>query len=153
MAPLLRHLIRDKEFGLAISGALLFWAVVWLTLQRGSNAVSLSWPAVAPIDLIYLTLLAPILEEMAFRGMIQGFIYDKSRGRMALPLISAANLATSLLFAGWHLIGHSPAWAVSVLIPSLVFGYFRDKYRNLLPSTFLHIFYNAGYFLLFTRSP
>jgi membrane protease YdiL (CAAX protease family) len=33
-----------------------------------------------------------------------------------------------------------------VLFPSLIFGYFRDRYTSIYPCMVLHAFYNAGYF-------
>ena len=55
----------------------------------------------------------------------------------------------SLVFTGLHFIYHPPLWAASVLLPSLVFGYFKDRYRTLTTPIILHVFYNAGYFWLF----
>ena len=33
-----------------------------------------------------------------------------------------------------------------MLLPSLLFGYFKDRYRSLTIPIILHVFYNAGYF-------
>ena len=38
---------------------------------------------------------------------------------------------------------------MSVFVPSLIFGYFRDRYRNIVPAVLLHVFYNTGFVLLF----
>jgi membrane protease YdiL (CAAX protease family) len=35
-----------------------------------------------------------------------------------------------------------------VLLPSLLYGYFRDRHGSVYPAIALHVFYNAGYFLL-----
>ena len=64
-------------------------------------------------------------------------------------MVTHANLITSLVFTGLHFIYHPPLWAASVLLPSLVFGYFKDRYRTLTTPIILHVFYNAGYFWLF----
>jgi membrane protease YdiL (CAAX protease family) len=47
-----------------------------------------------------------------------------------------------------HALTHPPEWAAAMLFPSLVFGYFRDRYRSVVPAAALHVFYNAGWFLL-----
>ncbi|MEO7557618.1 MAG: JDVT-CTERM system glutamic-type intramembrane protease, partial [Gammaproteobacteria bacterium] len=60
-----------------------------------------------------------------------------------------ANVATTLLFAGFHFFYHAPLWAALVILPSLIFGYFRDRHQRVLPAIVLHVFYNAGYFWLF----
>jgi hypothetical protein len=49
---------------------------------------------------------------------------------------------------------HPPLAAISVMIPSLIFGHFRDRYnaapyQHLAAPIGLHIWYNSGYFLLF----
>jgi membrane protease YdiL (CAAX protease family) len=40
-----------------------------------------------------------------------------------------------------------------VFAPSLVFGYFRERYGSIAPGAVLHVFYNAGYFLLVAPRP
>jgi membrane protease YdiL (CAAX protease family) len=61
------------------------------------------------------------------------------------------NIVTSIVFTGFHFIAHPPGWAIAVIIPSLVFGFFRDRYQHVLPAIILHVFYNSGYFLLFGK--
>jgi hypothetical protein len=48
-----------------------------------------------------------------------------------------------------HLWSHPAGWAAAVIVPSLVFGYVRDRYQSVYPSIVLHLYYNAGYALLF----
>jgi membrane protease YdiL (CAAX protease family) len=40
---------------------------------------------------------------------------------------------------------------VATVVPSLVFGYFRDRYDSVVPGAALHVFYNAGWFLAVGR--
>ncbi len=47
-----------------------------------------------------------------------------------------------------HLAAQAPALAAATFCPSLVFGYFRDRYDSIAPGAALHVFYNAGWFLL-----
>lgn len=90
----------------------------------------------------------PFVEEMLFRGVMQGQLKKHAWARATVRDLTAANIVTSLLFALAHLASHSPAWAAAVLLPSLVFGYFRDRYEQLLPSLLLHAEYNACYLLI-----
>jgi membrane protease YdiL (CAAX protease family) len=43
--------------------------------------------------------------------------------------------------------------SVAVFLPSLIFGYFRDRYDQLHASIVLHVFYNAGYIWIFASIP
>ncbi len=136
---------RDPLFLFAVSAG----PLVWLTLfawTAPAFAPDLFWTkplAVLPVIVVY-----PILEEWLFRGRIQGALAAGRLGRYRWAGISAANLVTSLLFAGLHAFSHPPQWAALVLFPSLVFGLFRDRYGRIGPSILLHAFYNAGYFSL-----
>jgi hypothetical protein len=53
------------------------------------------------------------------------------------------------VFVAAHFFWQVPYIAVSVFVPSLIFGYFRDRYHGIVPSILLHVFYNAGFFWLF----
>lgn len=97
--------------------------------------------------LLSLLLLQPVVEELLFRGVFQGRFLEYCWGRKLYLGASAANVMTSLLFVAAHLINHSFLWAVSVFIPSLLFGYFRERYGSVYPSIFLHMSYNTFYFL------
>jgi membrane protease YdiL (CAAX protease family) len=44
------------------------------------------------------------------------------------------------------LINSSPLFALSVIAPSLVFGYFRDYCNSVYPSIIIHSAYNAMVF-------
>jgi membrane protease YdiL (CAAX protease family) len=57
------------------------------------------------------------------------------------------------VFALLHLFLSAAILAVAVFIPSLIFGYFRDRYEQLHAPILLHIFYNAGYIWLFSSIP
>lgn len=93
----------------------------------------------------------PVLEEFAFRGLLQETFFAQTWGKKNWLNISLANLLTSVLFVLAHFFYHQPLWALSVFIPSLVFGFFRDKYQSVIPSILLHIFYNFGYIWLFGK--
>ena len=91
----------------------------------------------------------PVLEEIVFRGLLQELVHDYISPRCFGPL-SVANLLTSLLFTAMHFLYHAPLWAALVFLPSLVFGFFKDRTGRLIAPILLHGFYNAGFLLLFT---
>jgi uncharacterized protein len=90
----------------------------------------------------------PLLEELVFRSALQSWLAGTAWGARENWGITTANVATSVLFAGAHLAAHDPALAAATFFPSLVFGYFRDRYDSIWPGAGLHVFYNAGWFLL-----
>jgi membrane protease YdiL (CAAX protease family) len=86
---------------------------------------------------------------MLFRGIIQGYFLQQPMARQRTWIgLSTSNLLTSLLFACAHLASHSISWSLLVFVPSLCFGFVRDRFGSVYPSFVLHAFYNAGYFLL-----
>lgn len=89
----------------------------------------------------------PLWEEMLFRGLIQGQLLKSGWGRTHWRGLSAANLVSALAFAATHFLYHPPLWAASVLVPSLVFGWLRDRYRNTWPCIVMHVLYNSAFFL------
>jgi len=93
--------------------------------------------------LLLLVLFYPIAEEIIFRGMLQEYILLKSKKQMIFMSISTANLLTSILFVVLHVIYHEVYWALLVFIPSLIFGYFKDRFQSIIPSIILHSFYNV----------
>jgi len=101
-----------------------------------------------------LIVVYPVAEELVFRGLMQDWVRNLPWGQAQFVGITCANGITSVLFVGCHFFSHPPLAAASVLAPSLVFGYFRDRYSgqipmHLLSPMLLHVWYNAGYFLLF----
>ena len=62
--------------------------------------------------------------------------------------VTLANCATSVLFMGVHWFTNLPMWALSVLIPSLIFWLVRNRLQSTYPAIVLHCFYNSGYLFL-----
>ena len=136
---------QDALFWLALAAGPACWLVLYLLL---SPVLQLAWPLASPVVYLLPVLLYPVLEEIVFRGLIQELVHDYISTRGFGPL-SIANLLTSVLFAGLHLFSQSPLWAALVFFPSLVFGFFKDRYRSLTVPIILHVFYNAGFLWLF----
>lgn len=96
--------------------------------------------------LLSVVLFQPILEELLFRGFLQGFLLRMESGRRSAHGITVANATTSTLFVAAHLVYQPPLWAVAVFFPSLVFGFFRDKTGSVLPAIALHVAFNGMFF-------
>lgn len=96
-----------------------------------------------------LALIYPLLEEMTFRGLIQPMLFQRPWGSVSYWGVSIANLVCTVLFAASHLVWHGALQALAVIVPSLIFGYFRDRYGRIAPSVALHVFYNSGFVWLF----
>ncbi len=88
----------------------------------------------------------PILEEVTFRGILQGELLRSRWGRRRWRGVSAANLVCSAAFAALHFVHHPPLWAVSVLVPSLLFGWLRERHRGVAAPIGLHMLFNLEFF-------
>jgi membrane protease YdiL (CAAX protease family) len=141
----MHQLWRDRIFWVAVTAAIIFWGIVY---GFGRPNVNVTWPLTYPWLFLISAIIGPILEEVVFRGLIQEYLAKRARAAFPGP-ISVSNLVTSVLFSAAHLIYHPPLWAAASFIPSLLFGYFKDKYQSLGPPMMLHTYYNSGYYLIF----
>ena len=142
-----QHILwRDRLFLAALLAGVVTWLLLYFLQQP---IIQWNWPLVRPWQFLSVVLLYPIVEEIAFRGLLQELLRDHVSRRSLGPL-TIANLLTSVLFAGLHFIYHAPLWAALVFFPSLVFGFFKDRTNRLLAPVILHVFYNAGYFWFFS---
>ncbi len=89
------------------------------------------------VSLLLLSVLAPIVEELVFRGLLYGWIAGRWGGTAGL-------VVSSLAFAAAH---YEPAHVVLVLPLGFLFGWLRRRTDSLLPSLFSHIV-NNGFALL-----
>jgi len=158
MKPALQGMERIQQNWLGLTLAFLAAPLAWLVLHfvfavpvaaRAGNA----WFGLPDAGFRNLFLLAvivyPILEEIVFRGALQGWLLEKQNLRRSFAGISAANAITSLVFAAMHLFNQSLFWSLLIVIPSLVFGWAREVTSGLFAPILLHMFYNAGFYLLF----
>ncbi len=126
-------------------GALFVWTVaVYLGIASGSLPVlhSLDWP-------LFLTLciVVPVLEELVFRGLIQGYLRQFDPGQKAILGISAANFLTSLLFVSLHGLTRDGYSALLVFLPSLYLGLVRDRTSSIVMCILIHILWNLGWYI------
>jgi len=132
------------QYGVALLAAPLFCLVYIEIFQH--KADDILWLLSDTKSLFFLIFLYPIIEELTFRGLIQEVISQRTKQQRLFLNISIANLFTSILFVLMHFIYHEPIWAILTFFPSLVFGYFKEKYSKMAPSIILHMFYNLCYF-------
>ena len=137
---------RDPLFYLALLAGPVFWLTLYSILQP---AIQWNWPLHEPWQFLMPVVFYPVVEEIVFRGFVQELVHDRISARSVGPL-SVANVLTSVLFTALHFFYHAPVWAALVFLPSLVFGFFKDRTRRLLAPILLHVFYNAGFLWLFT---
>lgn len=122
--------------------------LAWLSMMGFYAFQPLPWHALWSAAFLSVSLWQPLSEELLFRGIVQGYLLQ-SMGRQKTWIgLSMPNILTSLLFTLAHLASHSLSWSLLVFVPSLCFGFVRDRFGSVYPSIVLHAFYNTGYFLL-----
>ena len=90
------------------------------------------------INVVFLfvakSILAPIVEEVTFRGLIY------SKLKLAFP-IWVSSLLVSLTFGVIH-FSSSIFTVLSAILLSLIFNYLVDKYNSIVPGILIHSAYN-----------
>lgn len=132
----------DRQIALATLLALPVWLALGLLFGPHLRA-PVGWLAWAS-----LVLVQPFLEELVFRGLLQGqaLAWLQRGGRpWRLGPITLANALVTLAFVALHLRAQPLAWALAVAAPSLVFGHLRERFASVWPAVGLHAFYNAGF--------
>jgi len=93
-------------------------------------------------------LIQPVVEELLFRGILQGqalrltTIHNAPR---RLGPVTLANVLVTLGFVALHLWAQPLAWAMAVAVPSLVLGHLRERFASVWPAVLVHAIYNAGF--------
>jgi len=87
----------------------------------------------------FAILVAPLMEELIFRGLLFGIFEHRVGLRFAV-------LVTAVLFAGLHVPEYWGAWnhALMILVVGLTFSLARGITGSLAPSVILHIAYNSS---------
>ncbi len=143
MTKTIHRFWRDTQFWLAALAAPLSWLVLlWAGVPLRQTAL----PALA---LLQVVIISPVLEEIVFRGGLQSWLLKREILCRTRFSISLANILVSLIFAAMHLFYQPPLWAALVFLPSLVFGWARERHQTLLSPIALHMVYNAGFIYLF----
>ncbi len=143
----MKQMLHDRQFWLAVLIAPLLWLIGYYYYLPTPEW---AWPILQPREFILLVILYPCLEELVFRGLVQGWLLERTRLQRRCYGFSLANVITASLFSALHFFAHPPLAAAAVLLPALIFGYFRDRYGSLHAPILLHVFYNLGYFWIFT---
>ena len=86
-----------------------------------------------------VVIVAPIGEEIVFRGFLQKFL-EKHWGD-----ITRAVLVTSLFFAMIHF---NPFWTIQIYLLGVILGFLAWKTKSVIPSIVLHIVNNGSAFIL-----
>ena len=102
-------------------------------LEEASKELSLSF-------IVSATVLAPIQEELMFRGLLQGAVFDNSWLGLVL---------TSSLFSFMHEPYDISSFFYYLLLGVLL-GFAYKKSQNLWVSTLVHMFYNSLPLLTYT---
>ncbi len=137
--------LKDRTYWLALIAPILFWVTLLLFAEAPSD---FRWPLKTPLPFLLLAVVYPVLEEIAFRGWLQENLHRYFK-HGTWGGFSKANILTSIVFTAFHFLYHAPLWAASVFVPSLIFGYFKDRHQSLVSPIVLHVYYNTGYYLLF----
>jgi len=90
-------------------------------------------PSLFVASLVVMALLAPLVEEMVFRGLLYGWVAGRWGSLIAW-------IVSSILFAAAHI---EPAHALLVLPLGLWFGWLRQRTDSLWPSLVAHIVNNG----------
>lgn len=132
----------DAHLAAALALALPAWGVLGLTVGQAMYLPVTVWAWAS------LVLVQPLLEELVFRGLLQGqaLAWLQRGGQpMCLGPLTLANVLVSIAFVALHLSAQPLAWALAVVLPSLVFGHLRERFASVWPAVGLHMFYNAGF--------
>ena len=134
--------LRDPHAALALLAAV----PVWLVLLFWGN-VHLRYP-VGVLAWVSFLLVQPALEELVFRGILQGQVLRLSTRQgqsLRLGPFTLANVLVTVGFVALHLRAQPLAWALAVAVPSLVLGHLRERLASVWPAILVHAIYNAGF--------
>ncbi|HMN93917.1 MAG TPA: JDVT-CTERM system glutamic-type intramembrane protease [Hydrogenophaga sp.] len=132
----------DTHLLLALLLALPVWAGLGLWAGDAMRVPAGPWAWAS------LLLVQPVIEELVFRGILQGqalaLLSSQGRPRRIGPL-TWANVLVTLAFVLLHLRAQPLAWALAVAVPSLVLGHLRERFASAWPAMAVHAVYNAGF--------
>lgn len=103
----------------------------WLSGYSSSSQTLLQTDSLA-VSILYIALLAPLCEELMFRGLI----FNRIRSGFS---VTVSVIVTSVAFALPHI---NPLWIAVAVLNSLVFTMVRERSGNLCYTIILHSCYN-----------
>lgn len=89
-------------------------------------------------SILMTVVLAPVMEEMLFRGLIQGSINERDGAAKAI-------LLSALLFGVFHMI---PQQAINAFLVGIILGYIYFRTKSLLTVIILHALNNGISYLM-----
>lgn len=100
--------------------------------------------------LILMVLIAPLIEELAFRETIQSRLLGRFKALHGggIGPITWPNLVTSVMFAAFHAFGRPITLAWWILIPSLYLGWLRIRTNSILPCIAAHAWFNICFLVI-----
>ena len=126
-----------------------FWWACAIAAPPIALAVAAAGFAMAtgdPLRDVAVIALVSVAEEIVFRGALQPALgrafAGRVPGRWQGSFLTPANLATSAVFAAFHLWRHPLAVAVGVFPVSLVYGRARELSGRWWPAALLHLAFN-----------
>jgi len=124
-----------KWMGAAIGLYLLFIALYGSLIVQPHQEDIAEALGPLPVQILLIAVIAPISEEICFRGMLFGGLREK------LPRLAAA-LITGVIFGGLHALT-----GVSAVPPLIVFGFLLallyEKTGSIIPGILLHMLNNS----------
>jgi CAAX protease family protein len=141
--PTLRSTVRYFAAGILLSAAVEFAPTLLPDRSNFPLREFFSSPAVAYAVGAFAVFVAPLMEELIFRGVLFA-IFESRVGR------TFAILSTAVLFTALHLWEYAGAWnhLFLLLLVGLVFSAARGWTQSLAPSVILHTAYNLTQVLL-----
>lgn len=148
-----------RVFGIRPLAAMAFvtdpiWWLIALAGLLGDAALRLAAPGLlassavhSAAQWLWCVLWAPALEEVTFRGILQGEFLQTRWGRSRVLGITGANVGCSILFVALHFLHHPADWALSVFAPSLVLGWLRERHSGAASPIAMHIVFNLTFFM------
>lgn len=123
------------------------WCVPWWSRRACAVALfALAGAVLAPAPLATLLLVAPVLEEVVFRGGLQEALL-RHLGRRRAGAVLNANLLTALAFAAAHIAARPGLLVGLTVLPALLIGYVYQRGRRVTPCIALHALFNATWLL------
>ena len=141
-----RNIAKLRTFLISLGLALPVWVAVYLAISAGW-----SLPEIPPqiLGWLWVVLVFPVAEELAFRGFLMGLL-GKLLPKRGFKFVTLNNFMTSLLFSIAHLLTRSLTLGLLVFVPSLWLGWVREKTSSIFLCAAIHVSWNLGFFVAAT---